>query len=225
MFVAIVVLLFSYGQFRTDDRIIPFLESHERIHPIAGALLGLVPGCGGAIIAVPLYIRGTVSFGTVVAALAATAGDSAFVLLALAPEAAVYVYGLAFVAAVTFGYAIDVWGLGVGRVDSAINRISQPFADGGFATRRVAGRGPGFPPPDRDQSERDHFSGRSDSGLLTTLTDGIFVLWWIAVAAGLIAIGWYLFRGGPSVVLEVAPTFSGLFTVAGLIGVPASFYL
>ncbi|WP_431357812.1 putative manganese transporter [Haloarcula marina] len=40
------------------------------MQPLAGALLGLTPGCGGAIMAMPLYIRGTVSFRTVVAALA-----------------------------------------------------------------------------------------------------------------------------------------------------------
>jgi len=34
----------------------------------------------------PLYVRGTVSFGTVVATPGATAGDSAFVILALAPR-------------------------------------------------------------------------------------------------------------------------------------------
>jgi hypothetical protein len=73
-FVAVTVLIFSYIQYRTGGRIVTYLEDNERLQPLAGALLGLTPGCGGAIIAMPLYIRGSVSFGTVVAALAAPAG-------------------------------------------------------------------------------------------------------------------------------------------------------
>ena len=45
--------------------------------------MGLTPGCGGAIIAVPMYARGYVTYGTVVATLIATLGDSAFVLVVL----------------------------------------------------------------------------------------------------------------------------------------------
>ncbi len=45
------------------------------------ALLGALPGCGGAIFLMPLYVKGQVSFGAVVSTLIATAGDSAFVLL------------------------------------------------------------------------------------------------------------------------------------------------
>ncbi|WP_248517877.1 putative manganese transporter [Salinarchaeum laminariae] len=144
-FVAITVLVFSYVQYRTGGRIVTWLENNERLQPLAGALLGLTPGCGGAIVAMPLYVRGTISFGTVVATLAATAGDSAFVILALAPEAAAYAYGLAFLSAILFGYAIDLWGLGVGRVDSAVQRFSRPMTDGGFATTSVAEGGPSIP--------------------------------------------------------------------------------
>ncbi|PSQ95244.1 MAG: hypothetical protein BRD55_12070 [Bacteroidetes bacterium SW_9_63_38] len=144
-FVAVTVLLFSYIQYRTDGRIITFLENNKAMQPIAGALLGLTPGCGGAIVAMPLYIRGTVSFGTVVATLGATAGDSAFVILAIAPGAGVYAYGLAFVASVAFGYAIDHWGLGVGRIDAAVERIAASVRPSGFAPTGVAGGDPSVP--------------------------------------------------------------------------------
>ncbi|MFC6726750.1 putative manganese transporter, partial [Halobium palmae] len=119
-FVAVTVLLFSYVQYRTDGRLVRRLEENRRAGPLVGALMGLTPGCGGAIVMMPLYVRGSVSFGTVVATLIATAGDSAFVILALAPEAALYAYGIAFVSAVVFGYLIDTVGLGVGRVDRAV---------------------------------------------------------------------------------------------------------
>ena len=141
-FVAATVLLFSYIQYRTSGRIVSFLESHKHMQPIAGALLGLTPGCGGAIVAMPLYIRGTISFGSVVATLGATAGDSAFVIFAIAPGAGLYAYGLAFAASVAFGYAIDYWGLGIRRVDAVVERIAATVRPGGFATASVAAGGP-----------------------------------------------------------------------------------
>ncbi|MFC6737622.1 putative manganese transporter, partial [Halolamina salina] len=72
-FVGATVLLFSLVQYRFDGKLTELLQEHERAQPLVGGLLGVTPGCGGAIIAMPLYIRGTVSFGTVVAALGATA--------------------------------------------------------------------------------------------------------------------------------------------------------
>jgi hypothetical protein len=225
-FVAVTVLLFSYVQYRTGGRIVAFLENNERLQPIAGALLGLTPGCGGAIIAMPLYIRGTVSFGTVVATLAATAGDSAFVILALAPEAAIYAYGLAFLSAILFGYAIDLWGLGIGRVDDAVERVGRPITDGGFATTSVADGGPSIPGHEMDTCGTDHRGASgTDAGPLTMLSHGVHVLWWAVAVAGLVAGVTYLARGAPEVALEFAPTFFGLFTVAGLLGTTLSFYL
>jgi hypothetical protein len=144
-FVAVTVLLFSYLRYRTGDRIVTFLKNHKRMQPIAGALLGLTPGCGGAIVAMPLYIRGTISFGSVVATLGATAGDSAFVVFAIAPGAGLYAYGLAFVASAAFGYAVDYWGLGLARIDAAVERIAASVRRGGFATASVATRGPQVP--------------------------------------------------------------------------------
>jgi hypothetical protein len=229
-FVGATILLFSLVQYRFDGKITRWLEANERAQPLAGALLGLTPGCGGAIIAMPLYIRGTVSFGTVVAALGATAGDSAFIILALAPEAALYAYGMAFVASVLFGYAIDLWGLGVGHVDQAVERMSYPVTDGGFATTSVAQGGPSIPDYERpDDDGHDHGSDLPGylpaSHTLERVSHAIHVLWWVVLAGALVAGVMYLARGAQEPIWEVAPTYDGLFTVAGLVGTTLSFYL
>ncbi|AEN04732.1 putative manganese transporter [Halolamina sp.] len=225
-FVAVTVLLFSYIQYRTGGRLITALEENERYQPLVGGLLGLTPGCGGAIVAMPLYIRGTVSFGTVVAALGATAGDSAFVILALAPEAAIYAYGLAFISAVSFGYAIDWWGLGVGRVDRAVAKMGRPLTDGGFATTSVANGGPSVTDYEGAACAHDHGKPEgAKNSVMTTVSHGVHVLWWFVAAAGLIAGVEYLRRGAPDVPLEFGLTFAAVFTVAGLLGTVASFYL
>ena len=224
-FVGVTVLLFSLVQYRYDGRLTEWLTEHERAQPFVGALLGLTPGCGGAIIAMPLYIRGTVSFGTVVAALAATAGDSAFIILALAPEAALYAYGLAFIAAVLFGYAIDLWGLGIGRVDAAVQRASRPMTDGGFTTRSVAAGGPSVPDYDEAPHCDDSPGAIPNAPILERVSHAAHVLWWVVLAGALVAGVLYLLKGAQEPVWQVGLTYDGLFTVAGLLGTTLSFYL
>jgi len=227
-FVGATILLFSLVQYKFDGRITRWLEENEHAQPLAGALLGLTPGCGGAIIAMPLYIRGTVSFGTVVAALAATAGDSAFIILALAPEAALYAYGLAFISAVLFGYAIDLGGLGVGRVDTMVARMSRPVTDGGFATTSVAAGGPSVPEyegPDSHDHGSDLPSYLPESRILERASHAVHVLWWIVLAGALGAGVMYLVQGAAEPEWVITPTYDGLFTISGLLGTTLSFYL
>ncbi len=225
-FVAVTVLLFSYIQYKTRGKLTERLGEHKRFQPLAGALMGLTPGCGGAIVMMPLYIRGTVSFGTVVATLIATAGDSAFVILALAPEAALYSYGITFVTAIVFGYAIDRFGLGVGRVDRAVSQLSQPVTDGGSSVS-VIGRSSN-PAHDYEGPSPGHTHDTGpdrSSRLLTPLSHAVHSLWWVAAAAGLLLGVQYLLSGAPEVPITLGGSFAGAFTVVGITGTTLSFYL
>ncbi len=223
-FVAVTVLLFSYVQYRTDGRLIRALDEHKRAQPLVGALMGLTPGCGGAIVMMPLYVRGTVSFGTVVATLIATAGDSAFVILALAPEAALYAYAIAFVTAIVTGYAIDTVGLGVGRVDDAVAQLRAARTDGGaVASGGVAGVGSHV--HHYEEAGCEVGAPTRDAPVMRRLTQGALALWWVAAGVALVAGVLYLLRGAPDVPLEVGVGFAGAFTVFGISGTVLSFYL
>ena len=81
VFVAAMVLLFSWLQYATAGRFVDWIRSKRRLQPVIGAVMGITPGCGGAIVMMPLYARGYVTYGTVVSTLIATLGDSAFVLI------------------------------------------------------------------------------------------------------------------------------------------------
>jgi len=206
-FVAVTVVAFGLLQYYSQGALLARLEDNERLQPLAGALLGLTPGCGGAIVVMPLYVRGSVSFGTVAATLAATAGDSAFVILALAPEAALYAYALAFAAAVLTGYAIDQFGMGVGRVNRAVARL-EPTPDGGTVQADACEVTPG----------RDH-------RVLTPLTHVLHAVWWVTALAALALGTAYLLQGAPEVAFTLAPGYDGLFTVVGVTGTALSVYL
>lgn len=74
--------------------------------PLA-ALLGALPGCGGAILVVTQYVQGRISFGAVLAVLTATMGDAAFLLLAREPLTGLAIFALGFGVGTVTGYAVD----------------------------------------------------------------------------------------------------------------------
>ncbi|HEY8564497.1 MAG TPA: putative manganese transporter [Beijerinckiaceae bacterium] len=74
--------------------------------PIA-ALLGATPGCGAEILLVTQYTRGVVSFGAIVAALTATMGDAAFLLIAKDPRSAAAIIALCTVAGIVMGFVVN----------------------------------------------------------------------------------------------------------------------
>jgi len=113
VFVAAMVLLFSWLQYISAGKFVLWIRENRRIQPLIGAIMGLTPGCGGAIIIMPMYTKGYVTYGTVIATLIATLGDAAFVLIGavfqdssfLAPVIAVHL--ISFIVAVIWGFAVD----------------------------------------------------------------------------------------------------------------------
>lgn len=128
VFVAPLLLAFGWLQWRTGGRLVAFLAGHRRLGPLIGAGLGVMPGCGGAIVIMPLYLRGSVSFGAAVAALVATMGDSSFVLIAADPVLAVGVHGLLFAAGGVVGSVVDA--LGVAPAPAGATRVRPPVTAG-----------------------------------------------------------------------------------------------
>ena len=74
--------------------------------PVAAGL-GALPGCGGAIIVVTQYVTGRLSFGGVVAALTATMGDAAFLLIAREPITGLAMIVLGFTVGTLSGWIIN----------------------------------------------------------------------------------------------------------------------
>ncbi|MEU4569224.1 putative manganese transporter [Micromonospora sp. NPDC023956] len=115
VYVAVLVAFFGWLRWRYGDRVTDGLTNRPRLGPLVGALLGVSPGCGGAIILMPLYARGKVSFGTVVAALAATMGDSSWVVIAADPWFALRLHLLLFAVGLLTGQVVDGFGIDPAR--------------------------------------------------------------------------------------------------------------
>jgi hypothetical protein len=107
-FVASTMLLIEYLNVPSNGRWSQRLARVRFGQYLLAAALGAMPGCLGAFTAVTLYSHGVISFGSVVAAMLATSGDEAFVMLALIPKTALVLIAILFVLAVLAGFAADL---------------------------------------------------------------------------------------------------------------------
>lgn len=117
VWVAIMVLLCGWLRERPGGRFARLLL-HPRLAPWIGALLGVSPGCGGAVVVMPLYVSGATSFGAVVATLVATMGDSSFVMLAAQPKLGLLLHACLFLFGGLCGTLVDALNLAPRRRSS-----------------------------------------------------------------------------------------------------------
>ncbi len=75
---------------------------------LLAAFLGATPGCLGAFAVVSLYAHREISLGALVAAMVATSGDEAFVMLSMIPQKAPSVFIMLFLIGIAAGYLTDV---------------------------------------------------------------------------------------------------------------------
>jgi len=107
VFVAATLML-VYGSERLFNvNLGDFLRRQRRLQIPIAALLGMSPGCAGAIIVTSAYSSGNVTLGALVAALTGTMGDAAFLLIATKPVAAAVIFPLSLVAGVITGLIVD----------------------------------------------------------------------------------------------------------------------
>ena len=106
-FVLIMMLLIEYINVQTRGSWQQSLKKTRLGQYVLGAVLGVIPGCLGAFTVVSLYSHRTVSFGALVAAMIATSGDEAFVMLSMFPQQALWLSGLLFIIAIAAGWITD----------------------------------------------------------------------------------------------------------------------
>jgi hypothetical protein len=107
-FVLAMMLIVEYLNVLTAGRWQENLVEHVWGQYVLAALLGVLPGCLGAFTAVAMYTHGVLTLGAVVAAMIASSGDEAFVMLALIPRQALLLMAIIFGIGLGTGMLTDV---------------------------------------------------------------------------------------------------------------------
>ena len=106
--VVVMMMMIESFNISTSGRAFAGLR-RSRVGQVAfSALLGSIPGCMGGFASVSLYTHGMISFGALIAMMIASSGDEAFVMLAMFPQKAWWIFLMLFVIAVVAGLLVDL---------------------------------------------------------------------------------------------------------------------
>ncbi len=225
VFVAAMVLLFSWLQYITAGKFVDTIRANKRWQPIIGALMGITPGCGGAIVMMPMYARGYVTYGTVIATLIATLGDAAFVLIGAAVVNSAFIAPVIAVHAISFGVGV-AWGY---LVDGLKITPQQPLGKLG-PTFEDAETEEDTTETDESQAVFDDLGREDEGGFGYFLLHQGYSLWWIITGLGLVfavmLLVWSAQDADYALELEYNPLkLDGFITWIGLIGTSLSVIL
>ena len=106
-FVFVMMLVIEYINVQTKGLWQNKLSGNRWKQYIFAALLGAIPGCLGAYTVVALFSHRLISFGGIVAAMIATSGDEAFLMLAMFPKTAILLTIIILIVGIIAGYLTD----------------------------------------------------------------------------------------------------------------------
>jgi hypothetical protein len=80
-FIFIVSALINIAVYKIgEDQLARFLSSHDFFQPFFTALIGLIPNCAASVAITGLFLKGMISYGSVIAGLCASAGLGILIL-------------------------------------------------------------------------------------------------------------------------------------------------
>lgn len=109
--ISISILLFGYINYKTSGKFIDLISKNKKYQPLIGSVMGVLPGCGGSIVLMPLFVKQKVSFGTIVASLISSMGDSAFLLIVSDFKAYIIISIISLITGIITGYIVDSFNL------------------------------------------------------------------------------------------------------------------
>ena len=105
--VIIMMMMIESFNIESHGRLFSKVKGSSLRQVILASVLGSIPGCIGGFATVSLYSRRLLSFGALIAMMIASSGDEAFVMLAMMPDRALWIFAILFAVAVFSGVAID----------------------------------------------------------------------------------------------------------------------
>jgi hypothetical protein len=108
LFVMLMMIIIDFINVKSKGKLESILQTGNKWKQyFVSSFLGTAPGCLGSFAGVSLYIHGMISFGALTGLMLATAGDEAFVMLAIIPETAIIMFGILFLLGIIAGYFTD----------------------------------------------------------------------------------------------------------------------
>ena len=107
LLITLLMIIIEYLELKFTEEIREKITSRPLNQYIIASLLGTIPGCIDAFLIVSLYTHGLVGFGVLVAVMLSTAGDEAFVMLTMVPEASLRIFAICLVLGIIGGILAD----------------------------------------------------------------------------------------------------------------------
>ena len=106
--VTIMMMMIESFNIESHGKFFSGLRKSRSGQIVIAALLGSVPGCMGGFATVSLYTHRMMSFGALIAMMIASSGDEAFVIMAMLPDQAIWIFAILFITAIVAGIATDL---------------------------------------------------------------------------------------------------------------------
>ena len=105
----ITYLLMEYLEHKGNAHFTRILENTRKLGPILGAILGVIPQCGFSVLAVGLYLNGTITVGTLLAVFISTSDEAIPILVSQPKEfnTLIGVIVVKLIVAIIVGYLVD----------------------------------------------------------------------------------------------------------------------
>jgi len=105
--VLLLMVVIEFLELKYKDKIRKKITAKPLNQYVLSSLLGAIPGCTDAFFIVSLYVHGMVGFGALVAVMLSTAGDEAFVMLAMIPGPSLIIFALCALLGILGGFLAD----------------------------------------------------------------------------------------------------------------------
>lgn len=108
-FLFLTYLLMEYIEHKNNQRFETFLIRAQKLGPLIGSFLGIIPQCGFSVIASGLYMNQSISLGTLLAVFIATSDDAIPILIAQPQQSQtlLMIIILKIIVAMIIGYLVD----------------------------------------------------------------------------------------------------------------------
>ena len=105
--VLLLMVVIEFLELKYKEKIRKKITAKPLNQYVLSSLLGAIPGCTDAFFIVSLYVHGMVGFGALVAVMLSTAGDEAFVMLAMIPGPALIIFAFCALLGILGGFIAD----------------------------------------------------------------------------------------------------------------------